>query len=49
MKLSTFIKLLTSGQASLISKLLKTGNEFYHASFISAAFSRGVYDHFIVH
>jgi protein-L-isoaspartate O-methyltransferase len=47
MKLSTFIKLLTSGQASLLSKLLKTCNEFYRASFISAALSRGVYDNFI--
>jgi SAM-dependent methyltransferase len=46
-KLSTFIKLSTSGQASLLSKLLKTSNEFYRASFISAALSRGVYDHFI--
>jgi SAM-dependent methyltransferase len=47
MKLSTFFKLLTSGQVSLLSKLLKTGKEFYRASFISAALSRGVYDHFI--
>jgi SAM-dependent methyltransferase len=47
MKLTTFIKLLSSGQSSLIFGLLKTGNEFYRASFISAALSRGVYDHFI--
>lgn len=47
MKLSTLIKLLTGGQASLLSKILKTSNEFYRASFISAALSRGVYDHFI--
>lgn len=46
MKLTTFIKLLTSGQASLLSQLLKTTNEFYRASFISAALSRGVYDLF---
>jgi len=46
MKLTTFIKLLSSGQSSLIFGLLKTGNEFYRASFISAALSRGVYDHF---
>lgn len=47
MKLTTFIKLLSSGQASLLFGLLKTTNEFYRASFISAALSRGVYDHFI--
>jgi SAM-dependent methyltransferase len=47
MKPSTFFKLLTSGQASLLSKILKTSNEFYRASFISAALSRGVYDHFM--
>jgi len=47
MKLSTFIKLLSSGQSSLLLGLLKTGNEFYRACFISAALSRGVYDHFI--
>jgi 4-hydroxy-2,2'-bipyrrole-5-carbaldehyde O-methyltransferase len=47
MNLSTFIKLLSSGRASLISKLLKTGNEFYRACFVSAALSRGIYDHFI--
>jgi SAM-dependent methyltransferase len=47
MKLSTFFNLLTSGQASLLSKLLKTSHEFYRASFISAAVSRGVYDNFI--
>jgi len=47
MKLTTFIKLLSSGQSSLIFGLLKTGNEFYRASFISAALSRGVYNHFI--
>ena len=47
MKLSTLIKLMTSGQSSLIFGLLKTGNEFYRASFISAALSRGVYNHFI--
>ena len=46
MKLTTFIKLLSSGKASLLFGLLKTGNEFYRASFISAALSRGVYDHF---
>ena len=47
MKLSTFIKLMTSGQSSLLFGLLKTGNEFYRACFVSAALSRGVYDHFI--
>ena len=47
MKLSTFINLLNSGQASLLSQLLKTSNEFYRASFISAALSRGVYDNFM--
>ena len=47
MKLSTLIKLMTSGQSSLIVGLLKTGNEFYRASFISAALSRGVYENFI--
>ena len=47
MKLSTFIKLMTSGQSSLIFGLLKTTNEFYRASFISAALSRGIYDNFI--
>ena len=47
MKLSTFIKLMTSGQSSLLFGLLKTGNEFYRASFISAALSRGVYENFI--
>jgi len=46
-KLSTFFKMMTSGQASLIVGLLKTTNEFYRASFISAALSRGVYDNFI--
>src|SRR5574341_149080 len=46
MNLSTFVKLMTSGQSSLLVGLLKTGNEFYRASFISAALSRGVYDHF---
>lgn len=47
MKLITFFKLLSSGQSSLILGLLKTSNEFYRASFISSALSRGVYDHFI--
>jgi SAM-dependent methyltransferase len=47
MNLSTFIKLMTSGQSSLLFGLLKTGNEFYRASFISAALSRGVYENFI--
>jgi 4-hydroxy-2,2'-bipyrrole-5-carbaldehyde O-methyltransferase len=47
MKLSSFIKLWSSGQSSLLFGLLKTGNEFYRACFISAALSRGVYDHFI--
>lgn len=47
MKLSTFIKLMTSGQASLLSQSLKTSTEFYRASFISAALSRSVYDNFI--
>jgi SAM-dependent methyltransferase len=47
MKLSTFIKLLISGQASLLSRLLKTTHEFYRASFISTALSRGIYDHFM--
>jgi 4-hydroxy-2,2'-bipyrrole-5-carbaldehyde O-methyltransferase len=46
-KLSTFVRLLSSGQSALLVGLLKTGNEFYRASFISAALSRGVYDHFI--
>ena len=47
MKLLTVIKLMTSAQASLISKLLKTSNEFYRACFISTALSRGIYDNFI--
>jgi len=47
MKFRTFTKLLSSGQSSLIFGLLKTTNEFYRASFISAALSRGVYDHFL--
>ena len=47
MKLSTLIKLMTSGQSSLLFGLLKTSNEFYRASFISAALSRGVYENFI--
>jgi 4-hydroxy-2,2'-bipyrrole-5-carbaldehyde O-methyltransferase len=47
LKLLTFIKLMTSGQSSLIFGLLKTSNEFYRAGFISAALSRGVYDNFI--
>jgi SAM-dependent methyltransferase len=38
---------MTSGQSSLLFGLLKTGNEFYRASFISAALSRGVYENFI--
>ena len=46
MNISTFIKLMTSGQSSLLFGLLKTGKEFYRASFISSALSRGVYDHF---
>jgi len=46
-KLLTFIIMMTSGQASLIVGLLKTTNEFYRASFISAALSKGVYDNFI--
>ena len=37
---------MTSGQSSLLVRLLKTGNEFYRACFVSAALSRGVYDHF---
>ena len=47
MNLSTFINLMISGQATLLFRLLKTSNEFYRASFISAALSRGVYDNFI--
>ena len=47
MKLSTLIELMTGGQSSLLFGLLKTGNEFYRASFISAALSRGVYEIFI--
>lgn len=47
MKLTTFIKLLTGGQSSLMFWLLKTGAEFYRACFVSAALSRGVYDHFV--
>jgi 4-hydroxy-2,2'-bipyrrole-5-carbaldehyde O-methyltransferase len=46
-KLSTLIKLMTSGQSALLLGLLKTGNEFYRASFISAALSSGVYENFI--
>jgi 4-hydroxy-2,2'-bipyrrole-5-carbaldehyde O-methyltransferase len=46
MRLPTFIKLMTSGQSSLLFELLKTGNEFYRACFIAAALSRGIYDHF---
>jgi SAM-dependent methyltransferase len=45
-KLSTLIKLMISGQSAMMFNLFKTGNEFYRASFISAAFSRGVYDNF---
>lgn len=47
MKISTFVKLLSNGQASLLSILLKTTHEFYRASFISTALSRGIYDHFM--
>jgi len=47
MKLTTFMKLINGGQASMLFGLLKTTNEFYRASFISAALSRGVYDNFI--
>ena len=47
MKLLTVIKLMTSGQASLMFNLLKTSNEFYRACFISTALSRGIYDNFI--
>jgi SAM-dependent methyltransferase len=47
MKIKTFAKLLSNGQASLLAKLLKTSNEFYRASFISAALSKGVYDNFV--
>lgn len=47
MKFLTFIKLMTSGQYSLMFKLLKTSNEFYRACFISAAISKGIYDNFI--
>jgi SAM-dependent methyltransferase len=46
MKLSTLVKLMTSRHASAIFRLLKTISEFYRASFISAALSRGVYDNF---
>jgi len=46
-KLPTFINLMTSGQVSLIFNLLKTSNEFYRACFISAALSKGIYDHSI--
>jgi hypothetical protein len=46
-KLSAFIKLMTSGQFYLMLKLLKTSNEFYRACFISAAISKGIYDNFI--
>lgn len=47
MKITTFIKMVSSGQASLIYGLLKTSTEVYRASFISAALSRGVYDLFV--
>jgi SAM-dependent methyltransferase len=47
MKIKTFARLLSNGQASLLAKLLKTSNEFYRASFISAALSKGVYDKFV--
>jgi SAM-dependent methyltransferase len=47
MKFSTFINMMTSGQASLLSRLLNTTREFYRASFVSTALSKGVYDHFI--
>lgn len=43
MKLSTAASLITSGTSSLMLKLLKTSNEFYRASFVSAAISGGVY------
>jgi hypothetical protein len=38
---------MISGQSSLLFGLLKTGNEFYRAAFMSAALSRGVYENFI--
>lgn len=47
MKLLTFIRLMTSGQSSLMFRLFKTSNEFYRACFISAAISKGIYDNFI--
>ncbi|HEX6269329.1 MAG TPA: class I SAM-dependent methyltransferase [Anaerolineales bacterium] len=47
MKVTTFVKLLSNGQSSLIFGLLKTTTEFYRASFISTALSRGVYENFI--
>lgn len=43
MKLSTMATMITSGQSSLMLKLLKTSNEFYRASFVAAALSQGVY------
>jgi SAM-dependent methyltransferase len=46
MQVSTLIQLLGGGQFSVLLALLKTGNEFYRASFISAALSGGVYENF---
>lgn len=47
MKLLTFLKLIVSGQSSLILKLLKTSNEFYRACFVSTAISQGIYEKFV--
>jgi len=47
MKLFRLIKLITSGQSFLMFRLLKMSNEFYRASFISAALSQGIYEKFI--
>ncbi|MCI0560610.1 MAG: class I SAM-dependent methyltransferase [Nitrososphaera sp.] len=47
MKLSTFFKLMISGQASLMFRLLKTSKEFYHACFISTALAQGIYNNFV--
>lgn len=47
MRLSTIVKLLASGQSSLMFRLLKMSNEFYRACFISTAVSQGIYDNFI--
>jgi protein-L-isoaspartate O-methyltransferase len=38
---------MTSGQYSLMFKLLKTSNEFYRACFVTTAVSQGIYEKFV--